>query len=88
MFPSFSLWPFGRMTTLLCMLSDMDYAISQLPGNHRLPHLQDLNGYRIDRLIKSIEPNSQSYIGITLAKQEPYATSHYHTGSCCSDFND
>ncbi|KAJ3870875.1 hypothetical protein F5051DRAFT_489561, partial [Lentinula edodes] len=38
-----------------CWLSDLDYAISQLPGNHCLPNLRSLNRDHIDRLIKSIE---------------------------------
>ncbi|GAW07449.1 hypothetical protein LENED_009438 [Lentinula edodes] len=49
-----------------CWLSDLDYAINQLPGNHRLPHLRDLDGALIDKLIKSIElstkTNLQSHI--------------------------
>ncbi|KAJ4494573.1 hypothetical protein C8J55DRAFT_415141 [Lentinula edodes] len=49
-----------------CWLSDLDYAINQLPGNHRLPHLRSLDGALIDKLIKSIElstkTNLQSHI--------------------------
>ncbi|KAJ3807934.1 hypothetical protein F5876DRAFT_79242 [Lentinula aff. lateritia] len=44
-----------RNSQFPCWLSDLDYAISQLPGNHCLPNLQSLNGDYIDRLIKSIE---------------------------------
>ncbi|KAH7879474.1 uncharacterized protein C8R40DRAFT_1035802, partial [Lentinula edodes] len=43
-----------------CWLSDLDYAISQLPGHHRLPHLQDLNNDCIDTLIKTIEFSTKS----------------------------
>ncbi|KAJ3878477.1 hypothetical protein F5051DRAFT_327871, partial [Lentinula edodes] len=49
-----------------CWLSDLDYVISQLPGNHRLPELRSLNGDFVDKLIKSIElstkTNLQSHI--------------------------
>lgn len=38
-----------------CWLSELDYTISRLPGNHRLPNLRGLDGDHIDRLIKSIE---------------------------------
>ncbi|KAJ3932138.1 MAG: hypothetical protein NXY57DRAFT_961137 [Lentinula lateritia] len=36
-----------------CWLSDLDYAINQLPGNHRLPRLYALDGALIDKLIKN-----------------------------------
>ncbi|KAJ4494133.1 hypothetical protein C8R41DRAFT_882102, partial [Lentinula lateritia] len=49
-----------------CWLSDLDFAINQLPGNHRLPHLHALDGTLIDKLIKAIEfstkTNLQSHI--------------------------
>ncbi|KAJ3855988.1 hypothetical protein EV368DRAFT_8559, partial [Lentinula lateritia] len=49
-----------RRTSSPCWLSDLDYAISQLPGHHRLPHLRDLNSDCIDTLIKTIEFSTKS----------------------------
>ncbi|KAJ3804300.1 hypothetical protein EV368DRAFT_85633 [Lentinula lateritia] len=43
-----------RSSGFPCWLSDLDYTIAQLPGNHRLPPLQHLNGHHIDKLINTI----------------------------------
>ncbi|KAJ3852987.1 hypothetical protein EV368DRAFT_39862, partial [Lentinula lateritia] len=43
-----------------CWLSDLDYTIAHLPGNHHLPPLHTLDCERIDRLIKAIEFSTKS----------------------------
>ncbi|KAJ3860616.1 hypothetical protein EV359DRAFT_15573, partial [Lentinula novae-zelandiae] len=52
--------PLGERQPPPRWLSDLDYAISQLPGHHRLPHLRDLNSDCIDTLIKTIEFSTKS----------------------------
>ncbi|KAF8828600.1 hypothetical protein HHX47_DHR3000003 [Lentinula edodes] len=43
-----------------CWLSDLDFAIAHLPGNHRLPPLYTLDGDQIDKLIKAVNFSTKS----------------------------
>ncbi|KAJ3928269.1 MAG: hypothetical protein NXY57DRAFT_1021911 [Lentinula lateritia] len=43
-----------------CWLSDLDFAIAHLPGNHRLPPLHALDADRIDKLIKAVDFSTKS----------------------------
>ncbi|KAJ3918382.1 hypothetical protein F5877DRAFT_79085 [Lentinula edodes] len=43
-----------------CWLSDLDFAIAHLPGNHRLPPLHTLDGDQIDKLIKAVNFSTKS----------------------------